>query len=322
MMVVRRDGRPVEHRRVGDLPDYLSAGDLLVLNDTRVFAARVFGTWSDTPGRVEVLLVEPADAPDEWMALCRSSRPLRPGLRMRLAEGQLQAEVVDRDPEGRTRLRLAADGDLFELLDRHGVPPVPPYIHRETHDARVALDRERYQTVYARERGAVAAPTAGLHFTPELFTALEARGVARTHVTLHVGPGTFKPVKVDCVDDHVMDPERYLVPPAAARDIAAARAGGGRVVAVGSTSVRTLETVAAAHDGSVVPCEGRSRLFIRPPYAFRVVDALLTNFHLPRSTLLMMVSAFAGRERILAAYAEAVRERYRFFSYGDCMLLL
>jgi S-adenosylmethionine:tRNA ribosyltransferase-isomerase len=322
MLVLRRDGGGFEHRTVRDLPELLTAGDLLVLNDTRVFAARAFGTWSDTPGRVEILLVEPADVPGDWMALCRSSRPVRPGRTMVLADGRVRAEVLDKDDEGRTRLRITSDGDLFEILDEHGVPPVPPYIHREAHDARVQLDRERYQTVYARERGAVAAPTAGLHFTPELFDELAARGIARTHVTLHVGPGTFKPVKTDSVEDHVMDPERYVVPPAAAEAIAAARARGGRVVAVGSTSVRTLETAAAAHGGELVACEGRSSLFIRPPYSFLATDAMLTNFHLPRSTLLMMISALAGRERILAAYAAAIRERYRFYSYGDCMLIL
>lgn len=322
MMVVPREGGAFAHHHVRDLPDALRPGDLLVLNDTQVFSARAFGSWSDSPGRCEVLLVEPADAPDEWFALCRSSRPVRPGRTLVLADGRIRAEVLGKDGEGRVHLRVATDGDLFAILDEHGVPPVPPYIHRDSADPRVALDRERYQTVFARERGAVAAPTAGLHFTPELLAGLAARGIGHTHITLHVGPGTFKPVKAETVEDHVMDPERYKVPVAAAEAIALARAQGGRVVAVGSTSVRTLETVAATHDGRIVPGEGRSRLFIRPPYAFRAVDAMLTNFHLPRSTLLMMVSALAGRDRILAAYAEAIREQYRFYSYGDCMLIL
>lgn len=321
-MLLLRRGEGTAHHQVRDLPGLLREGDLLVLNDTKVFAARVFGTWADTPGRCELLLVEPAGAADEWFALCRSSRPALPGRRMALAEGHLQAEILARNEQGRLRVRLEPDGELFELLDRHGVPPVPPYIHRTEHDRRVAMDRLRYQTVYARERGAVAAPTAGLHFTPDLLDALATRGIAHTHLTLHVGPGTFKPVKTERIEDHTMEEERYVLPEAAADAIRQTRARGGRIVAVGSTSVRTLETVATAHEGRLVACEGRSRLFIRPPYAFRAVDAMLTNFHLPRSTLLMMICALAGREAVLAAYAEAVRERYRFYSYGDCMLIL
>ncbi len=321
MLVLRRGGG-TSHHQVRDLPGLLREGDLLVLNDTKVFAARVVGSWADTPGRCELLLVEPGGAPNEWLALCRSSRPALPGRRMTLAEGHLQAEILDRDGQGHLRLRIEPDGDLFNVLERHGVPPVPPYIHRTEHDGRVTLDRQRYQTVYARERGAVAAPTAGLHFTPELFEDLAARGIARTHLTLHVGPGTFKPVKTECVEDHVMEEERYVLPEGAVEAIRQARARGGRIVAVGSTSVRTLETVAEEHEGHLVPSAGRSRLFIRPPYRFHAVDAMLTNFHLPRSTLLMMICALAGRETVLAAYTEAVREKYRFYSYGDCMLIL
>ena len=325
MLVLRRGSDALEHRHAADLPAYLREGDLLVLNDTRVFAARAFGSWEDTPGKVEILLVEPADpaAPAEWIALAKSSRPLLPGRVMVLADGHLRAEIVaPRDAEGRVRLRLECDGDLFDTMNRHGVPPVPPYIRRSRDgDARVQLDRDRYQTVYARETGAVAAPTAGLHFTPELLAALESNGVPHVFVTLHVGPGTFKPVTADRVEDHVMDAERYVVPEETAAAIRATKAAGGRVVCVGSTSVRTLETVAARHGGEVVAESGRSSIFIYPPFQFRVTDAMLTNFHLPKSTLLMMVSALAGRERILSAYAEAIRERYRFYSYGDCMLI-
>ncbi len=317
----------VLHRHARDIPEFLRPGDLLVLNDTRVFAARAFGTWEDTPGRVEILLVEPdPDGPADplrWLALCRSSRPMQAGRAMFLAEGHLRATVLGpRDAEGHVRLQLAPDGDLFEVMDRFGVPPVPPYIHRGKDDARILLDRSRYQTVYAHDRGAVAAPTAGLHFTDELLASLEAMGVPHVFVTLHVGPGTFKPVQCDRIEDHVMDAERYVVPEAAARAIRETKARGGRVVCVGSTSIRTLETVAANHGGEVVAESGRSRLFIHPPYRFLVADAMLTNFHLPKSTLLMMISALAGRERVLAAYAEAIRERYRFYSYGDCMLIL
>ena len=315
------------HRHACDLPGFLRPGDLLVLNDTRVFAARAFGTWADTPGRVEILLVEPdpdgEPDPLRWLALCRSSRPMQAGRAMVLADGHLRATVLGpRDAEGRVRLRLEPDGDLFDVMDAHGVPPVPPYIHRAPGDERVLLDRERYQTVYAHDRGAVAAPTAGLHLTPELLASLAANGIPHAFVTLHVGPGTFKPVQCERIEDHVMDAERYRVPEETARAIRETRARGGRVVCVGSTSVRTLETVAAAHGGEVVAELGRSRLFIRPPYRFLATDAMLTNFHLPKSTLLMMVSALAGRERVMAAYAEAIRERYRFYSYGDCMLIL
>ncbi len=322
MMVLRRTAFGVEHRGIRDLPCCLASGDLLVLNDTKVFPARVFGRWEDTPGRCEVLLVEPLEDADCWKALCRSSRPAMPGRRMLLAEGELAATITGRGDNGLLTLRLEPKRPLFELLERHGVPPVPPYIRRRPGDDRTPLDRTRYQTVYAREVGSVAAPTAGLHFTPELLRQLEEQGVGNTRITLHVGPGTFKPVQSERPDEHVLDAERYCVSAESAEAIEATRRRGGRVVAVGSTSVRTLETIAAANDGRIVAARGRSALFIRPPYPFRVTDALLTNFHLPRSTLLMMVSAFAGRERILEAYAEAVRERYRFFSYGDCMLIL
>ena len=327
MLVLDRTSTGVLHRHSRDIPEFLRPGDLLVLNDTRVFAARAFGTWADTPGKVEILLVEPdpdgAADPLRWIALCRSSRPMQAGHAMLLAEGHLRATVLGpRDDEGKVRLQLDPDSDLFDVMDRYGVPPVPPYIRREKEDARILLDRTRYQTVYAHDRGAVAAPTAGLHFTPELLAALEAKGVPHVFVTLHVGPGTFKPVQCDRIEDHVMDAERYVVSEETARAVRDAKARGGRVVCVGSTSVRTLETVAARHDGEVVAESGRSRLFIHPPYDFRVTDAMLTNFHLPKSTLLMMISALAGRERILDAYAEAIRERYRFYSYGDCMLIL
>ena len=324
MMVLRRADGAIEHRRVGDIVDYLDPADLMVFNDTRVFAARAFGRWEDTPGRVEVLFVEPSGLrPGAWTALCRSSRPMKPGRVMLLADGEIRATVLERSArDGHVDLALEYDGDFFEILDRTGVPPVPPYIRRGPGDPRVGLDRERYQTVYARETGAVAAPTAGLHFSEELLARIDAKGVARAFVTLHVGPGTFRPVKSETVEEHVMDSERYEIPERTAEAVAACRARGGRVVAVGSTSVRTLETSARAHGGAVVAEKARSSIFIHPPYEFLAVDAMLTNFHLPQSTLLMMVSALAGRERVLAAYAEAIRERYRFYSYGDCMLIL
>ena len=331
MLVLHRaDGR-LEHRTVADLPDYLRAEDLLVLNDTRVFPARVQGVWTDTRGALELLLLDPLPLPPGaaganelafWSCITGSGRPVRPGQRAVFADGRLEAELVARRENGSWTVLFRSEEPLMSLLDRYGLTPVPPYIRRSGDERQTRLDRERYQTIYARETGAVAAPTAGLHFSEPLFAALAAKGVRRATVTLHVGPGTFKSVKTDTVEAHRMDPERYAVPQATVDAIAACRARGGRVVAVGSTSVRTLESVAAAHGGQVVETAGSSTIFIYPPYRFQVTDAMLTNFHLPQSTLIMMVSALAGRERILAAYREAVRERYRFFSYGDCMLIV
>jgi len=331
MMVLHRDDGRLEHRHIADLPEYLRSGDLLILNDTRVFPARVQGVWNDTKGALELLLLDPQPLPQGaagarelafWSCITGSGRPIRPGQKALFAEGRLEAEMVSRRENGSWNVLFRSEEPLMSLLDRYGLTPVPPYIHRHGDERQARLDRERYQTIYARETGAVAAPTAGLHFTGTIFDALEAKGVRRATVTLHVGPGTFKPVKTDTVEAHRMDSERYAVPQKTVDEIAACRARGGRVVAVGSTSVRTLESVAAAHGGQVVETSGSSTIFIYPPYRFQVTDVMLTNFHLPQSTLIMMVSALAGRERILAAYREAVRERYRFFSYGDCMLIV
>jgi len=331
MMVLHRDDGRLEHRHIADLPEYLRSGDLLILNDTRVFPARVQGVWNDTKGALELLLLDPQPLPQGaagarelafWSCITGSGRPIRPGQKALFAEGRLEAEMVSRRENGSWNVLFRSEEPLMSLLDRYGLTPVPPYIHRHGDERQARLDRERYQTIYARETGAVAAPTAGLHFTGAIFDALEAKGVRRATVTLHVGPGTFKPVKTDTVEAHRMDSERYAVPQKTVDEIAACRARGGRVVAVGSTSVRTLESVAAAHGGQVVETSGSSTIFIYPPYRFQVTDVMLTNFHLPQSTLIMMVSALAGRERILAAYREAVRERYRFFSYGDCMLIV
>ncbi|MFH1477669.1 MAG: tRNA preQ1(34) S-adenosylmethionine ribosyltransferase-isomerase QueA [Verrucomicrobiota bacterium] len=320
MLVIQRATGAFDHRRVADLPAFLHPGDLLVVNDTRVIPARLFGYKAGTGGSVEILLVEET-APDVWDALLRA-RHAKPGARLELARTQVRAEVLAVKGEGRVTLRLWHERPLMEILETDGVPPLPPYIKRARSDApERSADRERYQTVYARNPGAVAAPTAGLHFTEALLTKLKQQGVRHAAVTLHVGPGTFKPVTVAEVERHRMDAERYIVPEDTARLICATRAAKGRIVAVGSTVVRALETVAAEH-GAVVAAQGRSDLFIYPPYEFRVVDALLTNFHLPCSSLLMMVSAFAGRALILSAYAEAIRERYRFYSYGDCMLIV
>jgi S-adenosylmethionine:tRNA ribosyltransferase-isomerase len=332
MMVVHRGEGRLEHRRVSDLPEYLTAGDLLVLNDTRVFPARVQGVWADTRGALELLLLEPlpdlpalSEGPRQavcWQCITGSGRPIRPGQRALFAEGQLEAEMLAKRDNGSWAVRFLSERPLMDLLESYGLTPVPPYIHRRGDVRQTKLDRDRYQTIYARETGAVAAPTAGLHFSDSLFAALDAKGVRRATVTLHVGPGTFKPVKTDTVEAHRMDPERYRVTQETADAVEACRASGGRVVAVGSTSVRTLESVALAHNGRLVADSGSSTIFIYPPFRFQVTDAMLTNFHLPQSTLIMMISALAGYDLIMAAYREAVRERYRFFSYGDCMLIL
>lgn len=330
MMVIDRAREGLAHRHIADITGYLNPGDLLVLNDTRVFPARALGQWKDTPGAAEILLLDPIEPEtfaqgvyrSAWRCLCGSGRKQRVGKTIVFAGGALEGHITAKDEEGNFDISFTAALPLMEILAEHGLTPVPPYIHRSGDPEETRLDRERYQTVYAANTGAVAAPTAGLHFTDELLAALEAKGVRRAFVTLHVGPGTFKPVKAERVEAHKMDAETYEIPEATAQAIADCRARGGRVIAVGSTSVRTLETVAAANDGKIVAARGRSSIFIYPPYTFRAIDAMLTNFHLPQSTLLMMISALAGRERVLTAYREAVAERYRFFSYGDCMLIL
>ena len=321
MMVVDRQGGTLVHRRVGDLPEYLRAGDVLVVNDTRVIPARLLGVKEGTGGRIELLLLEEV-APGRWQALCGASRRPRPGARLQLGGGKLLATVVQHEPDGRVVVDLSADRPLAQVLDEVGHTPLPPYIKRDyANPESTRPDRHAYQTVFARVPGAVAAPTAGLHLTDALLAALGGRGVPHVAVTLHVGLGTFRPVDAEEVEAHRMEEERFTIPEAAVTAMAAARAAGGRVVAVGSTVVRTLESGAARY-GRVCACSGRTDLFIRPPYAFRVADAMLTNFHLPRSTLLMMVSALAGSDLIRRAYREAVAERYRFYSYGDCMLIV
>jgi S-adenosylmethionine:tRNA ribosyltransferase-isomerase len=306
----------LEHRHFRDLPDLLRAGDLLVANRSRVFPARLLGSRAGG-GAAEVLLVVP-HGEGRWDALLRPGRRLRPGafvdvgpdLRVRILPGRPRSG-------GLRPVCLEADGDPEEALQRLGRTPLPPYIRREPGPQ----DRERYQTVYARERGSVAAPTAGLHFTEGLRRRLQERGVAWAEVVLHVGPGTFRPVQTDQVEDHRVEGEPFDVPAATADAVRETRARGGRVVAVGTTAVRALETAADA-DGRVRAGAGVTDLVIVPGYRFRVIDALVTNFHLPRSSLLLLVAALAGRQRVLDAYAEAVRAGYRFYSYGDAMLVI
>jgi len=359
MMVLHRDTGVIEHRHIADIVDYITANDLLVVNDTKVFPARLIGEWPDTHGTVEMLLVSPApmdggrqktddgrQTADErremadgpvphspspvprsltWNVLVGSGRKCREGQVATFGpHGELTATLLKPlSGLGAWQVEFDCSRPLMDLLDEFGHTPVPPYVKREGTPEEEKEDRERYQTIYAREVGSVAAPTAGLHFTPEIFAALDAKGVRRVAVTLHVGPGTFRPVKAEDIEDHQMDFEAFTVPLETADAINACKARGGRVFCVGSTTVRTLETVAAAAaDGKVQPGSGASNIFIYPPYRFRVCDCMLTNFHLPQSTLIMMVSALAGRERILCAYALAVRANYMFFSYGDCMLIV
>lgn len=304
-------GSSLHDRQFIDLPGLLRADDLLVFNDTRVIKARLHGR-KDSGGQVEVL-VERITEPHRALAHIRASKSPRPGTRLTLADGAFEVEVLGRQD---ALFELAFPTSVLTLLERHGSVPLPPYI---THGAD-AEDEARYQTVYADKPGAVAAPTAGLHFDQTMLDRLAAQGVERAFVTLHVGAGTFQPVRVARISEHVMHAERYVVPAETLRKIREARARGGRVIAVGTTSVRSLE--AAAHDGDgQQTCEGDTRLFITPGYRFSNVDALITNFHLPQSTLLMLVSALAGMDPIRRAYAHAVQSRYRFFSYGDAMFI-
>ena len=304
------------------LPEWLNAGDLLVVNDTRVFPARLLGERLPGGGAVECLLVRAVEGDAVWLALVHPGARIRTGQRLRFpgTTMTLAAEVLERADQGRRLVRLEPpDGiGVWDAIHAVGHIPLPPYMRRPDR----VDDRERYQTVYARQVGSIAAPTAGLHFTPEIFEGLEARGVSRIAITLHVGYGTFQPVRVDKVDDHRMESERYEVSAAAAAALTRARADGRRIIAVGTTSTRTLESLRVAADGTVVEQSGETALFIRPGHQFQLMHGLITNFHLPQSSLLMLVSAFAGREAVLAAYREAVASRYRFFSYGDAMVVI
>jgi len=321
LLVMRRDGT-FEHTRVSHLPDYLREGDLLVVNDTRVFPARLLGTRVPSGGAVECLLLSNLGELGRWDALVHPGQKLQPGAQMMFRSDMhvLYGEVLERHFHGRRTIRLWTEGDVSveDAIDDIGHMPLPPYIKR--HDTN--QDRERYQTVYARERGSVAAPTAGLHFTPQLLDALQARGVERTAITLHVGYGTFQPVRVDQVEVHTIDPERFSISESAASAINRAKQENRRVVAVGTTTTRALEAAGRAGRGVITPQSAWTDLFIYPGFKFLIVDALMTNFHLPESSLLMLVCAFGGRHEVLAAYREAVAQRYRFYSYGDAMLVL
>lgn len=328
----RRTGR-VEDGCFRDFPELLWDGDLVVFNNTKVFPARLYGHRSGSraqplstqnpasrdflKGRVEVLLTKQlSQEPNEWECLVRPGRKIGIGERLFFGNGELVAEVVGRGTFGERRIRFDPIPDFFERVERLGHVPLPPYISREDRSG----DRERYQTVYARERGSVAAPTAGLHFTPEILGRLTERGIERVEVTLHVGLGTFQPVRVEKVEEHRLHRERYSISDSTAESINRAMENGRRVVAIGTTTVRTLEYV-ARETGRVQEGSGEADLFIYPGFEFRVVGAMLTNFHLPQSTLLMLVCAFGGKEQVIAAYRHAVERKYRFYSYGDCMLV-
>lgn len=330
LLALDRASGALAHHRFTALPRLLRAGDLLVFNNSRVIPARLRGRNERTGGRFEILLGEEA-APNDWWVMLKPGRRARPGTVITLldhhgANSGVVAEVTAVNDEGHRRLRFRGVASVFDELSRLGEPPLPPYIRRAP-DAARREDEQRYQTIYARAPGSLAAPTAGLHFTPEVLAALAGRGIESAFVTLHVGLGTFAPVKVEHLERHLMHAERFEVDAPTAAAIQAARAQGRRVLAVGTTTLRVLESIARERDGVVTSGAGRTRLFIYPPARFHVVDGLLTNFHLPCSTLLMLVSAFAapgevrGRDLVLDTYAEAVRERYRFFSYGDAMLL-
>ena len=314
LLVLDKESGEITHRHFRDITEYLKPGDCLVINDTKVIPARLFGIKEGTGAKIEVLLLKRREN-DIWETLVKPGKKARPGTRLEFGDGLLKAEVIGVEDEGNRLIQFHYDGIFEEILDQLGQMPLPPYI---THQLK---DKNRYQTVYAKHDGSAAAPTAGLHFTKELLAQIEDMGVTIAHVTLHVGLGTFRPVKVENVLDHHMHSEFYVVEEEEAEKINKAKAAGGRVICVGTTSCRTLES-ATGEDGILKAGSGWTDIFIYPGYQFKILDALITNFHLPESTLVMLVSALAGREHVLNAYQKAVEEKYRFFSFGDAMLIL
>ena len=333
LLVLHRNENRLEHKQFQDFPHFLRAGDVLVLNNSRVIPARLRGTNTRTSGKFEMLLLE-ENGPNDWWAMMRPGKNAHIGTEILIrpshaagGQAQFSATVLEKNAEGHCRLQLTGEGDIKNLLDEMGEIPLPPYIVRKD-SGQLPEDKDRYQTVFAHTNGSVAAPTAGLHFTTELLDKIRAAGVKICFVTLHVGPGTFLPVKTENLSEHKMHEERFELGEETVQAVNEAKKSGRRVVAVGTTTVRVLESVAAQNAGKLNVYAGKTNIFIFPPHSFQIIDALLTNFHLPCSTLLMLVSALAapdenrGREMILSAYAEAIRERYRFFSYGDAMLIL
>ncbi|MGL4655261.1 MAG: tRNA preQ1(34) S-adenosylmethionine ribosyltransferase-isomerase QueA [Sarcina sp.] len=313
LMVVHRDTKEIEHKHFSDIVGYLKKGDTLVLNNTRVLPARLIGQKAETGAKIEFLLLKRIEG-DKWEALAKPGKKAKVGAVVEFGEGQLKAEVVGIGEEGSRIIEFKYDGIFEQVLDELGQMPLPPYIHEKLDD------KERYQTVYSKEKGSAAAPTAGLHFTTELLDEIKAKGVNIAYVTLHVGLGTFRPVKVEDINDHVMHSEYYHLDAENAKLINDTKANGGRIISVGTTSTRTLETI-GDENGRVKEASGWTSIFIYPGYKFKIVDNLITNFHLPESTLIMLVSALADKELIMGAYNKAVEERYRFFSFGDSMFI-
>jgi len=316
LMVLNRGTKDIQHATFAQLPEFLSPGDLMVLNNTKVIPARLIGRKEKSGGKVEVFLLSPKGQ-GLWEALVKRSSRIDSGTKVIFGDGRLVAIIQGKTETGGRLVQFEHNGDLNGLIKEFGRPPLPPYIKREVDSS----DEERYQTIYAKQDGAVAAPTAGLHFTEALFARMKSRDIKMVELMLHVGLGTFQPVRAETVEDHDLHSEEFEITQEAAGQINSARDSGGKIVAVGTTSVRALES-SAERDGTVLPRSGSTNIFIYPGYRFRAVDALVTNFHLPKSTLLMLVSAFAGREFVMEAYREAVTRKYRFYSYGDAMLIL
>ena len=314
LLVVNRQTEKMQDRHFHSIIDMLEPGDSLVMNDTRVLPARLYGQKEETGGHVELLLLKNTSG-DEWEVLAKPAKRLKVGARVSFGDGRLSAVVTEELTHGGRIVRFDYQGIFLEVLESLGEMPLPPYIHEKL------ADRERYQTVYAKESGSAAAPTAGLHFTKELLEKIQAKGVHLVYLTLHVGLGTFRPVSVDNLDEHEMHSEFYQLSEEAAATLRSVKENGGRIVAVGTTSIRTLETIGSKFDGQIQADSGWTNIFIKPGYEWKVVDAFSTNFHLPKSTLVMLVSAFAGRELVLDAYQHAIQERYRFFSFGDAMFI-
>ncbi|MDW2875752.1 MULTISPECIES: tRNA preQ1(34) S-adenosylmethionine ribosyltransferase-isomerase QueA [Bacillaceae] len=315
LMVLDKEDGALQHETFKNLPEYLNPGDCLVLNDTRVLPARLFGAKEGTGAKIEVLLLKQQEG-DVWETLIKPAKRVKEGTRIEFGDGLLSAVCTGTEEQGGRLLKFNYEGIFYEVLEQLGEMPLPPYIKEQLDD------RERYQTVYAKERGSAAAPTAGLHFTEELLDEIREKGVHIAFITLHVGLGTFRPVSVEDIHDHSMHAEYYQVTEGTARLLNEVRENGGRIITVGTTSTRTLETIADANEGRFEAGSGWTSIFIYPGYRFKAIDGMITNFHLPKSTLIMLISALAGRENVLNAYNEAVKERYRFFSFGDAMLII
>jgi S-adenosylmethionine:tRNA ribosyltransferase-isomerase len=315
LMVLHRDTEQIEHQHFTDIKSHLKKGDCLVLNNTKVLPARLYGIKEDTGAKVEVLLLKQVQG-DTWEVLAKPAKRLKEGTKLTFGEGKLTATCTETLEHGGRLLEFSYDGIFYEVLDELGEMPLPPYIKEQL------PEKDRYQTVYAKEEGSAAAPTAGLHFTEELLEEIKAMGVTIAFITLHVGLGTFRPVSVDNIDEHKMHSEFYVMTKETADTLTKVKENGGRIISVGTTSTRTLETIARDNNGKLVESSGWTDIFIYPGFEFKAIDGLITNFHLPKSTLIMLVSAFSNREFILKAYNEAVQEKYRFFSFGDAMFII